>query len=116
MSGTGRRWRIGLRRVGRWYRHRGRFYVALVATVVVVAYAVVPWIVELLETLGGYNPSYYEPKDLQRQDYLKSLPGLGQGFFGWQTTFKLVLLVLVGLLWLIAVSGSSWRGSRPSRR
>ena len=73
----------------------------------VVAYVLVPWIVELVETVGGYNPAYYEPKDLQRQDYLKSLPGLGGGFFGLETAFKILLLVLAGLLWIIAV---------PSRR
>ncbi len=74
---------------------------------VVVAYVLVPWIVELVETIGAYDPAYYEPKDLQRQDYLKSLPGIGGGFLGWQTAFKILLLVLAGLLWIIAV---------PSRR
>ncbi len=74
---------------------------------VVVAYVLVPWIVELAETIGGYDPAYYEPKDLQRQDYLKSLPSLGGGFLGWETTLKILLLVLAGLLWIIAV---------PSRR
>ena len=84
-------------------------------TVLVVAYVVVPWIVELAETLGGYNPTYYEPKDVARQEYLRSLPGVLQTLFGWETTFKLLLLVLVGLLWLVA-GGSAWRGSRSSRR
>ena len=84
-------------------------------TLVVVAYIVVPWIVELAETLGGYNPVYYEPKDVERQDYLRSLSGVRQTLFGWDTTFKLLLLVLVGLLWLVA-GGSVWRGSRSSRR
>lgn len=84
-------------------------------TVVVVAYVVVPWIVEFAETLGGYNPTYYEPKDAARQEYLRSLPGVRQALFGWETTFKLLLLVLVGLLWLVA-GGSVWRGSRSSRR
>ena len=78
-------------------------------TLVVVAYVVVPWIVELAGTLGGYNPVYYEPKDVERQDYLRSLPGASQTLFGWETTFKLLLLVLVGLLWLIAVPRSSRR-------
>lgn len=85
-------------------------------TVVVVAYVAVPWIVQLLETVGGYSPSYYEPKDLQREDYLKSLPQTREGLFGWETAFKLVLLVLAGLLWLIAVPGAGWRGRRASRR
>ena len=88
---------------------------ALIFTVLVVAYVVVPWIVGLVETIGGYAPAYYEPKDVERQDYLRSLPGVRQTLFGWETTFKLLLLVLVGLLWLVA-GGSVWRGSRSSRR
>ncbi len=83
---------------------------------VVVAYAAVPWIVQFLENVGGYNPIHYEPKDLQREDYLKTLPTTGSGFFEWQTALKLFLLMLAGLLWLIAVPPSSWRGTRSSRR
>lgn len=94
-----------MRRIRRWLRGRGRFYVALIFTVVVVAYVVVPWIVGLMNTIGGYDPAFYEPKDQQRQDYLRSLPDLAQGLGGWHTAFKLVLLVLVGLLWLVAIPG-----------
>ena len=98
-----------MRRIRRWVRRRGRLYLAVMFTLVVVAYIVVPWVVELAETLGGYNPAYYEPKDAQRQDYLRSLTGIRQVLLGWETTFKLFLLVLVGLLWLIAVPRSSRR-------
>lgn len=83
---------------------------------VVVAYVAVPWIVTFVGTVGGYNPAYYEPKDIQREDYLKSLPPSFEGFFGWETAFKLVLLVLVGLVWLIAVPTAPWRGRGASRR
>ena len=83
---------------------------------VVVAYVVVPWIVQVVETLGGYNPTSYEPKDLQREDYLKSLPTTAGGFFGGEAAFKFVLLVLVGLVWLVAVPATPWRGRRASRR
>ncbi len=82
----------------------------------VVAYAVVPWIVQLVEAVGGYNPAFYEPKDLQREDYLKSLPATAGGFFGWETAFKFLLLVLVGIVWLIAVPAAPWRGRGGSRR
>ena len=85
-------------------------------TVVVVAYVAVPWIVQFLETVGGYNPAYYEPKDLQREDYLKSLPSTPEAFLQWETAFKFLLLVLVGLLWLITVPAAPWRGRRTSRR
>lgn len=83
---------------------------------VVVAYVAVPWIVQLIETIGGYNPAFYEPKDLQREEYLKSLPSTAEGFFEWETAFKFLLLVLVGLLWLITVPSAPWRGRGPSRR
>ncbi len=107
---------LGVWRIRRWLRGPGRFYLTLIFTGVVVAYVAVPWVVEFVDTVGGYNPAYYEPKDLQRQDYLKSLPRIPQTFLGWETAFKLVLLVLVGLLWLIAVPESRWRGRRSPRR
>lgn len=79
---------------------------------ILVAYAVVPWIVELIETAGGYNPEYYEPKDIQREVYLRSLPVPSGGTFGWPTVVKLILLVLAGLLWLSVLTTAPWRGSR----
>ena len=85
-------------------------------TVVVVAYVAVPWIIRFVETVGGYDPAYYEPKDLQREDYLRSLPASNEGFFGWETAFKSLLLVLVGILWLIVVPAAPWRSRRASRR
>jgi hypothetical protein len=111
VSRTARRWRIR-----RWLRGPGRFYFSLVFTAVVVAYVAVPWIVQIVETAGGYNPGYYEPKDIQREDYLKRLPPSPEGFFGWETAFKLVLLVLVGLVWLVAVPSAPWRGRGTRRR
>lgn len=77
-----------------------------------IAYVVVPWIVQLLESVGGYNPLGYEPKDIERQDYLRRLPPREDAFFGWETAVKLVLLVLVGLLWLSTLSALPRRGSR----
>lgn len=105
MARTIRRWRVR-----RWFRGPGRFYLALVFTVVVVAYVAVPWVVLLVETAGGYNPADYEPKDLQRVEHLRSLPASLEGFFNWETAFKLLLLVLVGLVWLTAVPRVPWRG------
>ncbi len=83
---------------------------------VVLAYVAVPWIVQVIEAVGGYDPVFYEPKDLQREDYLRNLPATAGGFFGWETAFKFLLLVLVGLVWLIAVPAAPWRGRRASRR
>ena len=111
MSRTTRRLRIR-----RWVRGPGRFYFSLVFTLVVVAYVAVPWIVQFVETIGGYNPTYYEPRDFEREEYLKSLPATYETFFGWETAFKLVLLVLAGLVWLNAAPSAPWRDRDASRR
>jgi uncharacterized membrane protein len=83
----------------------------MVVTVVVVAWAVVPWIVDLVQTLSDYAPSYYEPKDQQRQEYLRTVTAGPEGLLSWQTALKLALLVLVGVLWLstLATSPRRWR-------
>lgn len=83
---------------------------------VVVAYVVVPWVVRIVGAVGDYNPVYYEPKDDQRQDYQSGSPATAGGYFGWETAFKSLLLVLVGLVWLIAVPAAPWRGRGASRR
>ena len=83
---------------------------------VVVAYVVVPWVVQIVATVGDYNPVYYEPKDEQREDYLSRSPGTAGRFFGWESAVKFLLLVLVGLVWLVAVPAAPWRGRGASRR
>ena len=111
MYRTTRWWRIR-----RWLRGPGRFYFSLLFTVVVVAYVVVPWVVQIVATVGDYNPVYYEPKDEQREDYLSRSPGTAGRFFGWESAVKFLLLVLVGLVWLVAVPAAPWRGRGASRR
>ncbi len=107
---------VSRRRIRRWLRESGRFYAALVLTVIVVAYIAVPWIVRLVEAIGGYSPVYYEPRDVERATYLKRTPGEGEGFLGWDVALKAFLLLLVGLVWLVAVPTPRWGGPRSSRR
>lgn len=111
MARTLRWWRIR-----QWFERRGRLYLYLVLTMLVVAYVVVPWTVSFLETLRGYDPAYYEPRDPEREAHLSTQRATPEAFYGWESAVKLVLLVLVGLLWLIAVSATPWGGARPFRR
>ena len=46
----------------RW-RHHDRFHLAVLLTIVVLAYAGVPHVARFVESVGGYNPAHYEPKD-----------------------------------------------------
>lgn len=111
MARTLRWWRIR-----QWFERRGRLYLYLVLTMLVVAYVVVPWTVAFIQSLSGYNPNYYEPRDPEREEYLSTQTASAESFYGWESAVKLVLLVLVGLLWLIAVSATPWGGARPFRR
>jgi hypothetical protein len=48
----------------------GRFYLAVLLTIVAVAYLAVPWLARLIDAAREYSPSYYEPKDFTRQEYI----------------------------------------------
>ncbi|MGH7314470.1 MAG: hypothetical protein ACREJV_14945 [Candidatus Rokuibacteriota bacterium] len=77
---------------------------AVVVTVLVVAYAVVPGVVRFVAALGGYNPQAYEPKDFARQSWLAdklplpALPGISA-----DVVVNVVLFVLVAVVWLALV-------------
>src|SRR5260221_142507 len=54
----------------RFGRH-GRFHLAVLLTIVVLTYVLVPWIAQLVDAVRGYNPAYpYDPKDFTRQDWI----------------------------------------------
>src|SRR5437773_6353628 len=55
----------------RHFGHHERFHLAVIFTIVVVAYVVVPIAVRYIEALQGYSPHFYEPKDLERQEWLR---------------------------------------------
>ncbi|HSF07196.1 MAG TPA: hypothetical protein VLG10_15540 [Methylomirabilota bacterium] len=76
---------------------------AVVVTVLVVAYVVVPGVARFVTALGGYNPQGYEPKDFARQSWLAdklSLPALPVPA---DVVVNLVLFVLVAVVWLALV-------------
>jgi hypothetical protein len=78
--------------------------VAVVVTVLVVAYVLVPGVAHFFGALGGYNPQGYEPKDFARQTWISdklSLPAL-PGIHG-DVVVNVVLFVLVAVVWLALV-------------
>ncbi len=69
-------------------------------TIVVVSYVLVPMVSRLVRTAGGYNPSYYEPKDFTRGDWLSGhgVPAV----VGLSSTVvvNIALFLLLGLVWI----------------
>jgi hypothetical protein len=94
---------MSLRRLYRRTRRHARFNFAVLLTIVVVAWVAVPQIAHWLDAVPGYNPSYYEPKDTERQAWL-TRPGVGLlASIPWETAFNVTLFVLVAIVWLTLV-------------
>src|SRR5687768_4477915 len=93
---------IGLRRAyHRRFGHHARFHVAVLATIVVVAWVVVPRVSRVLSGLSGYNPGGYEPKDFARQDWLAER-GHPVPFvpLSWDALVTIALVVVVVMAWI----------------
>jgi len=94
-------WHRSLRR--RLRRH-DRFYLAVAFTILVVAYVGVPQVVRFVDAARGYDPAYYEPKDFERQAWIKRqvaptvIPG-----FSWEIMIDIILFLLVAVVWLTFV-------------
>jgi hypothetical protein len=108
---------ISLRRYyQRRFGYHERFLVAMFLTILVVAYVAVPLVVEFVDAVRGYDPAYYEPKDFERQDWLRRqivpevLPGLS-----WEIVIDIVLFLLVAVVWLTFVPARSLRRLPPPR-
>jgi hypothetical protein len=93
-----------LPRLRRSYRERfggsGRFHAAVLLTIVVVTYLVVPWVVDLVDASRGYRPFYYEPKDFTRQDHLMRQAAPIAPATPWRTVVNAALVGLVVAVWL----------------
>ncbi len=92
---------------GYYHRHFGyheRFHFAVILTIVVVAWVVVPFVVRYIDALQGYAPAYYEPKDSARQEWLRQ-QGVPEAFTGiaWDVVVDVLLFVLVAIVWLTLV-------------
>ncbi len=94
-------------------RRHARFNLAVLLTIVVVAYAGVPLVAGVVDALSGYNPGHYEPKDTERQTWIMR-PGDAAGLLGipWETVVNITLFLLVAVVWLTLVPRTSRRPPR----
>ena len=102
---------LSLRRAyHRRFGYHARFHVAVIVTIIAVSYVLVPHVARLFDTLMGYNPAFYEPKDAQREEWLTRpesgdfLPGIS-----WDVALNVLLFVVVAVVWLSLVPTRSPR-------
>jgi hypothetical protein len=106
---------MSLRRTYWRARRQARFTFAVFLTIVVVAYVAVPQVARLLESVGGYNPGHYEPKDLERAAWLQSPDGATLlARLPWDTLVSVALFLLVAVVWLTLIPPGPAR--RPPHR
>lgn len=106
---------MSLRRSYWRVRRQARFTFAVLLTIVVVAYVLVPHVTRLAESVGGYNPGHYEPKDLEREAWLQSTDGATLfARVPWDTLVGVGLFLLVAVVWLTLIPPGPAR--RPPHR
>jgi len=98
----------------RLFGYHERFHIAVVLTIVVVAWVVVPRVVEFLDAAGGYAPTDYEPKDLARLEWL-SRQVSSTVRVSWEIVIDVLLLLLVAVVWLTFVPAPTPRRRPPGR-
>ena len=88
-------WRLGT---------HARFHLAVLLTIIVVAYLVVPGVLRFAASIGGWDPHYYEPKDFSRTDWLADRRGqVTLTDFSWDAVVNVVLFLLVAAVWLFVM-------------
>jgi hypothetical protein len=98
----------------RHFGYHGRFHLAVIFTIFVVAYVVVPRVARLVESISGYNPVVYEPKDFDRERWLREHGAAVLGGLDWDTLVGITLFLLVAVVWLTFVpTRAARRRSRP---
>jgi hypothetical protein len=96
-------------------KHHHRFHVAVLLTMIAVAWVAVPMVARFVDSLSSYDPAGYEPKDAARAQALGMRDGFSIVGVSWDDILKIVLFILAGLAWL-AVAPSINRPSRAPRR
>jgi hypothetical protein len=89
-----------------------RFHIAVLLTIVVLAYAGVPHVARVVDSIGGYSPGHYEPKDAEREAWIQRADD-SDAFLSrvpWETVIHVLLFLLVAVVWLTVVP------TRASRR
>jgi hypothetical protein len=92
------------------FGRQARFNLAVLVTVVVVAYVAVPPVVRWSESLSGYNPARYEPKDADRESWVRHRDVSTLRGVNMDSLVYLGLFLLLAAVWLPLVSGRT--GSR----
>ena len=108
---------ISLRRsYHRRFGHSERYHLAVVFTILVVAWVAVPLVVQFVDAVRGYDPAYYEPKDFERQEWLKRqvVPAVRPGV-PWEVLIDIALVLLVAIVWLTFVPARGPRRHSPPR-
>lgn len=102
------------RRARRHTRLR-RFHLAVLLTIVVVAYAGVPHVARVVSALGGYNPGHYEPKDAERWTWVQrgGEPDTLLATVPWETVLHVALFLVVVVVWLTLVPTRAARRPPP---
>jgi hypothetical protein len=94
----------------RRFRRHARFNLAVILTIVVVAWLAVPSVARFVNAWAGYAPTDYEPKDFERQSWLERHdPGSLLRTLEWNDFIGIGLFILVAVVWLTLVPD---RGSR----
>jgi hypothetical protein len=78
--------------------------VAVLVTIVFVAYILVPTVARFFSAASGYDPTGYEPKDAARQSWLDSKGRMvGLPNVSWETLINVGLFLMVVIVWLALV-------------
>ena len=79
-----------------------RFRIATILTIVVVAFVVVPWVSAIVDGLGTYGPSGYEPKDFKRGEIQRRITDPAS----WtaEHLLNVGLFVLLVVVWVFTVN------------
>jgi len=89
-----------------------RFHVAMLLTIVVLAYAGVPHVARVVTGMSAYTSGHYEPKDTEREAWVQRGEESGDVLsrIPWGTVTQIMLFLLVAVVWLTVVP------TRASRR
>ena len=98
----------------RRFGHHARFNVAVVLTVLAVAWLAVPSVARFINAWGGYGPVNYEPKDFERQTWLKRhAADLLLARLDWNDFIGIGLFLLVAVVWLTLMPDRASRRRPP---
>jgi hypothetical protein len=99
----------------RYVKRHHRFNIAVILTIIAVAWIVVPAVVSLVESVSLYNPLAYEPKDAQRGQWVGRRQAGSVDVLSLENILKLVLCLFAGLAWLM-LAPTLQRSGRSGRR